>query len=415
MGWGLQPHLWYDVGDLRAAWELLLQAGRGAAQLTAGGPAASSAFVYDLVDVSRELLSKMAGRFWADAVAAYQAGVWLGVGLGVRVLYVWFVVWCRVSIKQRLPPAHKHHPCCCLLACCHAGRLAELRTAGGSLTALLSDMDTLLGAHHGFMLGPHLQRARDYVAVAPDSSSNGTSSQQQQQQDADCDMPDADGSSAPGTCSSSSSEQQQLGAFYAWNLRTQLSVWGTSAPAGDSEVSDYANKEWAGLISSFYLPRWRAWLERLEADLVAGRPYDAPAWRLQVLTMTSSWIATGRTRQPPEEGGSSSSSSECSAEAEALPLVPRGDALQLSARAYDRYARQLAPGCAATAATAAAAAAAAAAGLPAPPSGAAVAATATATATAAAVAVVGAAAAVAAAEMAPANAHTPSVVAGVAA
>ena len=43
--------------------------------------------------------------------------------------------------------------------------------------------------------------------------------------------------------------------LYEWNLRTQLRVWGTS-PRGGSEVEDYANREWAGLISSYYRPRW---------------------------------------------------------------------------------------------------------------------------------------------------------------
>ena len=47
------------------------------------------------------------------------------------------------------------------------------------------------------------------------------------------------------------SEESDL---YEWNLRTQLSVWGTS-PRGGSEVEDYANREWAGLISSYYKPR----------------------------------------------------------------------------------------------------------------------------------------------------------------
>jgi alpha-N-acetylglucosaminidase len=55
MGWGLAPHLWYNVGDVRAAWELLLQA----AAACPGLPGSSSAFVYDVLDVSRELMSKV--------------------------------------------------------------------------------------------------------------------------------------------------------------------------------------------------------------------------------------------------------------------------------------------------------------------------------------------------------------------
>lgn len=34
----------------------------------------------------------------------------------------------------------------------------------------------------------------------------------------------------------------------------QITVWGTSDD-GDSEVSDYANKQWAGLLSTFYHAR----------------------------------------------------------------------------------------------------------------------------------------------------------------
>lgn len=55
MGWGLAPHLWYNVTDVQGAWKQLLQAVAAAPQLAA----ASSAFGYDLVDVSRELMSKI--------------------------------------------------------------------------------------------------------------------------------------------------------------------------------------------------------------------------------------------------------------------------------------------------------------------------------------------------------------------
>jgi hypothetical protein len=46
-----------------------------------------------------------------------------------------------------------------------------------------------------------------------------------------------------------------LAALYESNLRRQLTIWGTSTSRGDSEVSDYANREWAGLIATFYMPR----------------------------------------------------------------------------------------------------------------------------------------------------------------
>lgn len=75
MGWGLAPHLWYNVNDVRAAWQLLLQAVAAAPQLTT-----SSAFVYDLLDVSRELMSKI-GAWQPDnvqpAVVYIDVAVWV--------------------------------------------------------------------------------------------------------------------------------------------------------------------------------------------------------------------------------------------------------------------------------------------------------------------------------------------------
>lgn len=38
------------------------------------------------------------------------------------------------------------------------------------------------------------------------------------------------------------------------NQKTQLTIWG-SGNSGDSEIHDYANKEWAGLMGRYYLPR----------------------------------------------------------------------------------------------------------------------------------------------------------------
>lgn len=47
-----------------------------------------------------------------------------------------------------------------------------------------------------------------------------------------------------------SSQDAQL---HERNLRAQLTHWGTS-PSGDSEIHDYANKMWAGLVGGYY--RW---------------------------------------------------------------------------------------------------------------------------------------------------------------
>eukprot|EP00879_Flechtneria_rotunda_P012049 GHRR01012584.1.p1 GENE.GHRR01012584.1~~GHRR01012584.1.p1 ORF type:complete len:506 (+),score=227.61 GHRR01012584.1:2258-3775(+) len=357
VGWGLGPHLWYSVGDVVAAWGLLLQAAAAAPVL----PGNSSAFVYDMLDVSRELMSKIAGRFWADAVEAYKAG-----------------------------------------------NSAGLRASGLHLLNLLAAMDQLLGSHKGFMLGPAIARARAYAldsdcsscgkaelvtggadsramvseagsSVLVERSNAGSIADVQQtaavgglkassEADSSRSSFDSDATVTLATGNNVNSgrivyshaqrqlqeqqqqrlQREQLAQFYEWNLRTQLTIWGTSSAAGDSEVSDYANKEWSGLVGTFYLPRWRAWLQRLETDLLLGRPYDAAAWRLEVLQMTYQWINTGSTVSTSSDDGDwgMDAREEFEQLLERYPVLPQqpvGDAVQLSTVMYEHYGRLLTP------------------------------------------------------------------------
>ncbi|KAJ5377133.1 uncharacterized protein N7496_004542 [Penicillium cataractarum] len=48
--------------------------------------------------------------------------------------------------------------------------------------------------------------------------------------------------------------------FLEYNARNQITLWG---PSG--EIADYASKQWSGLISTFYVPRWRIFIQYLES------------------------------------------------------------------------------------------------------------------------------------------------------
>ncbi|BDA50506.1 Alpha-N-acetylglucosaminidase [Coccomyxa sp. Obi] len=126
------------------------------------------------------------------------------------------------------------------------GRSLVVRREGGRLLQLLDDLEELLATNRGFLLGPKLEEVR--------------------------------------RAGHSGAEAR----LCEWNLRTQLTVWGTS-DAGGSEIEDYANREWAGLISSYYKPRWALWLLRLETDLAQGRRYDPEAWRMESLNFALGW------------------------------------------------------------------------------------------------------------------------------
>jgi len=51
---------------------------------------------------------------------------------------------------------------------------------------------------------------------------------------------------------------QEQASFFEYNARNQITLWG---PNG--EISDYAAKQWGGLVSSYYVPRWRIFVEYL--------------------------------------------------------------------------------------------------------------------------------------------------------
>lgn len=80
------------------------------------------------------------------------------------------------------------------------------------MLTLLEDMDALVSTHVGFLVAPVLHEARQW---------GGTFEEQ---------------------------------TFMEQNVKLQLTIWGES-PTGNTELSDYANKQWSGLIHSFYRER----------------------------------------------------------------------------------------------------------------------------------------------------------------
>ena len=61
--------------------------------------------------------------------------------------------------------------------------------------------------------------------------------------------------------------------LYEWNARVQITTWGNRYCADTGGLRDYAHKEWQGLLSDFYAPRWKAFFDHLRQDLEKmGKP-----------------------------------------------------------------------------------------------------------------------------------------------
>ena len=43
-------------------------------------------------------------------------------------------------------------------------------------------------------------------------------------------------------------------------------------------MTDYANRDWNGLIATYYLPRWEKFIAETEESLSGGKPFDEDAF-----------------------------------------------------------------------------------------------------------------------------------------
>ncbi|KAF0774397.1 hypothetical protein AaE_001903, partial [Aphanomyces astaci] len=82
----------------------------------------------------------------------------------------------------------------------------------------MTDLDLLLNTNQDFMLGPWLHDARSLAGE------------------------DGDDVAA---------------AYFEYEARNQITRWGDN---NRNALSDYAGKEWGGLVGSYYIPRWRLWV-----------------------------------------------------------------------------------------------------------------------------------------------------------
>ena len=152
---------------------------------------------------------------------------------------------------------------------------AALATATTRYLDLLRDMDALLGTREEFLLGRWLADARRW----------GTDEKERR--------------------------------LYEWNARTLITLWGPR----DGILHEYAQRQWSGLLTGFYLPRWQMFFQRLDAALATDQPFDEAAFEQAVRDWEVAWTHA-RERHPAQ---------------------PQGDAVALARTFRAKYAPDFAP------------------------------------------------------------------------
>ncbi|XP_023172139.2 alpha-N-acetylglucosaminidase [Drosophila hydei] len=114
-------------------------------------------------------------------------------------------------------------------------QLGRVEYLADKLLELFEDMERILASGHNYLLGNWLEAAKQ---LAP------------------------------------SEEHRPI---YEFNARNQLTAWG---PNG--QILDYATKQWSGLMSDYYQPRWNMFLEGVKLALQSKKPFNASEFRQRV-------------------------------------------------------------------------------------------------------------------------------------
>jgi len=137
------------------------------------------------------------------------------------------------------------------------------------LLELIDDMETILNTNEYWLLGPWLEAAK--------SLSNITTNQQ----------------------------------LLEFNARNQITLWGNSG-----EISDYASKQWGGLVSSYYKKRWVLFFEMLNNTMSKHHLWNQTAFNDIVFnTVEWPWQISNQT----------------------FPVIPVGDTIAISCQLYNKW------------------------------------------------------------------------------
>jgi alpha-N-acetylglucosaminidase len=154
------------------------------------------------------------------------------------------------------------------------GDRAALDTAAARVTRLLGDLDTLVATRQEFLLGRWIGDAKRWGRTDAERR------------------------------------------LYEWNARNIISLWGTKCTEGQNDdLNLYAFKEWAGMFSSYFLPRWREFFAGLDRSLATGVPFDRAPFAAEMCGWEQAWSRAQGT----------------------FPTEPRGDAVATSRRLWDKY------------------------------------------------------------------------------
>jgi hypothetical protein len=99
-----------------------------------------------------------------------------------------------------------------------------------------------------------------------------------------------------------------------WNARRVLTLWGET-----SAINDYARKQWSGMLSGYYAPRWKQFLDAAAESLRRNEPLDEKKFHQELVKWTAQWADRRET----------------------LPAKPHGDSIAVARKLWAKYSTEL--------------------------------------------------------------------------
>lgn len=148
--------------------------------------------------------------------------------------------------------------------------IEEFRTYSARFIQLGMEIDALLGTRHEFLLGKWLDDARRW----------GNTFEEE--------------------------------AYYGRNARELITTWHVAGGG----LNDYSNRQWNGLMRSYYMPRWEMFIQQMDQSLVQGKPMDMEVFKTSIKTFEQKWV------DEPKSG---------------FATVEAGDAVDMANRLFEKY------------------------------------------------------------------------------
>ncbi len=81
-----------------------------------------------------------------------------------------------------------------------------------------------------------------------------------------------------------SAEEERL---YVWNAKAILTTWGNEY---SRRINDYAKKDWAGMYSYYYLPRWEELFSAMRDEILTGKVLNMDNFNSEITKWEEDWV-----------------------------------------------------------------------------------------------------------------------------